>query len=51
VLIAQANGRRTIADLLRAPVDSRGGEMRDMLIHQCLAVGGHSDPPIGTIVG
>ena len=51
MLIAQANGRRAIANLLRAAVDARCGEMRDVLIHQSLSVGGHTHPPIGTIIG
>jgi hypothetical protein len=50
MLVAQANDRRAIANLLRGAVDSRRGEVRDMLIHQCLFVGRHAGTPTGAIV-
>jgi hypothetical protein len=50
MLIAQANGRRAIANLLRGAVDFRRGEVRDVLIHQRLFVGWHAGTPIGAIV-
>jgi hypothetical protein len=49
MLISQADGRRTVANLLGAAVDTRRGEMRHVLIHQCLAVSRHTRPPVGTI--
>jgi hypothetical protein len=51
VLIAQANGWRTIADLFGAAVDTRRGEMRDVLIHQNLTISGHTHPPAGAVFG
>ena len=50
MLVAQANGRRAIANLLRGAVDSRRREVRNVLIHQRLFVGRHASTPIGAIV-
>jgi hypothetical protein len=38
-----------IANLFRAPLDSRRGEMSNVLIHQSLSISGHTCPPIGPI--
>jgi hypothetical protein len=51
MLIAQANMRRAVADLLGAASDARCREMRDVLIHQCLAVGRDATPSARTAIG
>jgi hypothetical protein len=40
----------SIANLLRGVVDTRRGEVRDVLIHQRLFVGRHAGTPTGAIV-
>jgi hypothetical protein len=47
--IAQADGGRTIANLLRASFNPRRGEMGHVPIHRSLSIGWHTRPPIGPI--
>jgi hypothetical protein len=49
VLVKETNGRRAVADLLRAAIDACRGKMCDVLIHQSLPIGGNTRAPAGAI--